>query len=115
MIKALLWLVTVIVIAAIVYITALERTRDFAVLKAVGGRTADLGTSLLVQGLIMTLTAVVIAGVIQSVIAPSFPLKVRVPSSAWISTMVGASIAAVLAGTAGVLRVKSTPAAEAFG
>ena len=115
LIKALLWLITVIIIAAIIYITALERTRDFAVLKAVGGRTPDLGASLLIQGLLMTLIAVLIAGVLQSFIAPSFPLKVRVPSSAWITIAGGASIAAILAGAAGVLRVKSTSPAEAFG
>ena len=115
LIKALLWLITVIVIAAIVYVTALERTRDFAVLKAVGGRTSDLGASLVIQGLVMTLIAVVIAGVLQTFIAPSFPLKVLVPSGAWASIAGGASVAALLAGALGALRVKSTPPTEAFG
>lgn len=115
LIKALLWLITIIIIAAITYISALERTRDFAVLKAVGGRTKDLGASLLIQGLVMTLVAVLIAGVLQSVIAPRFPLAVRVPQGAWITIAIGASIAASLAGAAGVLRVKSTSPVEAFG
>lgn len=114
LIKVLLWLITVIIIAAIIYITALERTRDFAVLKAVGGRTPSLGGSLLAQGLVMTLLAVVIAGLLQLAIAPSFPLKVRVPSSAWITIGGGAALAALLAGGAGVMRVRSTSPAEAF-
>lgn len=115
LVRALLWLITVIIIAAIIYITALERTRDFAVLKAVGGRTADLGTSLLAQGVIMTLIAVALAGILQAFIAPSFPLKVRVPQSAWLTIGGGAAFAALVAGAAGVWRVKTTSPAEAFG
>lgn len=115
LVRALLWLITVIIIAAIIYITALERTRDFAVLKAVGGKTRDLGASLLIQGLLMTLIAVLIAGVLQSFLAPVFPLKVRVPANAWLVIGGGAAVAAVAAGAAGVMRVRSTSPAEAFG
>jgi len=115
LVRALLWLITVIIIAAIIYITALERTRDFAVLKAVGAKTRDLGSSLLVQGVLMTLLAVLVAGILQTVIAPSFPLKVRVPSSAWLTIGGGAAVAALVAGAAGVAKVRSTSPAEAFG
>ena len=115
LVQVLLWLITIIIIAAIIYITALERTRDFAVLKAVGGKTRDLSMSLLIQGLVMTLLAVAIAGVLQIFIAPSFPLKVRVPGSAWLTIAGGAAIAALAAGAAGVLKVRSTSPAEAFG
>jgi len=115
LVRALLWLITVIIIAAIIYITALERTRDFAVMKAVGGRTRDLGTSLLIQGVLMTLIAVAVAGVLQMFIAPTFPLKVRVPQSAWLTIGGGATLAALAAGAAGVMRVRATSPAEAFG
>lgn len=115
LVQVLLWLITVIIIAAIIYITALERTRDFAVLKAVGGKNRDLGLSLLVQGVVMTLIAVVLAGVLQTFIAPSFPLKVRVPSTAWFTIGGGAALAALVAGAAGVLKVKGTSPVEAFG
>ena len=115
LVRVLLWLITIIIIAAIIYITALERTRDFAVLKAVGGKTRDLGLSLLVQGVVMTVIAVILAGVLQTFIAPSFPLKVRVPSSAWLTIGGGAALAALAAGSAGVMRVRSTSPAEAFG
>jgi len=115
LVQVLLWLITIIIIAAIIYITALERTRDFAVLKAVGGNTRDLGLSLLIQGVVMTLIAVALAGVLQTFIAPSFPLKVRVPSSAWFTIAGGAAVAALVAGAAGVMKVRSTSPAEAFG
>ena len=115
LVRALLWLITIIIVAAVIYITALERTRDFAVLKAVGGRTSHLGLSLLVQGLIMTMIAVALAGLLQTFIAPSFPLAVRVPTSAWVTIGGGAAAAAMAAGMAGVLRIRSTEPAEAFG
>ncbi len=115
LVRVLLWLITVIIIAAIIYITALERTRDFAVLKAVGGRTRDLGLSLLIQGVLMTIIAVALAGLLQTFIAPTFPLKVRVPSSAWFTIGGGAALAALVAGSAGVMRVRATSPAEAFG
>lgn len=114
LVQVLLWLITVIIIAAIIYISALERTRDFAVLKAVGGRTRDLGLSLLLQGVIMTLIAVAVAGGLQLLIAPSFPLKVRVPSTAWFTIGGGAAVAALMAGMAGVTKVRRTSPTEAF-
>lgn len=115
LVQVLLWLITIIIIAAIIYISALERTRDFAVLKAVGGKTRDLGLSLLVQGVVMTLIAVVLAGVLQTFIAPSFPLKVRVAPTAWLTIGAGAFAASLAAGLAGVMKVRGTAPAEAFG
>ena len=115
LVQVLLWLITIIIIAAIIYISALERTRDFAVLKAVGGKTRDLALSLLLQGIVMTIIAVVLAGLLQTLIAPSFPLKVRVATSAWLTIGGGATLAAVVAGMAGVTRVRRTAPAEAFG
>lgn len=115
LIQVLLWMITVIVIAAVIYITALERTRDFALLKAVGGTTRDLAASLLLQGVVMTLLAVGLAGLLQHFLAPIFPLTIRVPPSAWFTITIGATAASLVAGAAGVLRVRSTPPTEAFG
>lgn len=115
LVQALLWLITAIVVAAIVYITALERTGDFAVLKAVGGRTRDLGMSLLVQGVVMTVLALGLAALLQSLVAPSFPMIVRVPAAAWWQIPLVAVLVAVVAGLIGVAKVRSTSPAEAFG
>lgn len=115
LVRALLWLITAIVIAAVVYITALERTRDFAVLKAVGGRNRALAGSLLIQGVIMTLLAVGIAAVLQTFVAPAFPMIVRIPDSAWWQVPVFGAVIAVVAGMAGVHKVHSTSPSEAFG
>lgn len=114
-VTSLLWLVTAIVIASMIYITALERTGDFAVLKAVGGRNRSLATSLLVQGLVMAVLAALIGAVLQFFVAPAFPLKVSIPSSAFITIPVVAAIIAMVAGLAGVWRMSRTSPVEAFG
>ena len=114
LVRGLLWLITLIIISAVIYITALERTRDFAVLKAVGANDRSLALSLIVQGILMTLLAVAIAAVLQLFIAPLFPMTVRVPGKAFWQIPVGGTIVALLAGIAGARRAASTPAAEAF-
>ncbi len=115
LVRALLWLITLIIIAAVIYITALESTRDFAVLKAVGGRTRSLGISLLVQGVVMTVLATGVAAILQNFVKPLFPMTVRIPSSAWWQIPVAAVLVAVVAGIAGVRKIGSTSPAEAFG
>ena len=42
----LLWVVAALVIGSVVYLSALERVRDFAVYKATGWTTRDLATGL---------------------------------------------------------------------
>ena len=114
LINGLLWLVTIIIITAVIYVAALERTRDFAVLKAVGARTRDLGASLLVQGVVMTIGAFAIAAILQRFIGPAFPMALRMQGSSWIQIFVTALIAAALAALAGIQRMRSISPAEAF-
>ena len=115
LVRALLWLITLIIIAAVIYITALERTRDFAVLKAVGGRDSMLSLSLLAQSVLMTLLATGVAAILQNFVKPLFPMSVRIPSSAWWQIPLAAVLVALIAGMAGVRKVGATSPAEAFG
>lgn len=114
LINGLLWLMTVIIVTAVIYVAALERTRDFAVLKAVGARTRDLGASLLVQGVVMTVGAFAIAAVLQRFIGPAFPLALRMQNSSWIQIFVTAVVASALAALGGIQRMRSISPAEAF-
>lgn len=112
--RGLLWLITAIVIAAVVYVGVLERTRDFAVLKAVGARNRDLASSILLQGVVMTLLATALAALLQFVVAPAFPLTIRIPASAWWQIPFIAVVVSLIAGAGGVWKVSSTSPAEAF-
>jgi putative ABC transport system permease protein len=115
LVRMLLWLITLIVIAAVIYITALERTRDVAVLKAVGANNRSLGLSLVAQGVIMAVLATLLAAVLQRFIAPLFPMAVRVTVGIFWQILIVGVVVAVIAGMAGVSRVSNTPPSEAFG
>ena len=114
LVRALLWMLAAIVIGAVVYLSALERQRDFAVLKAVGTPTRTLLGSLAIQAVFVALAAVVLGSIIQLFLAPRFPLRVRVPSDAYWQLPVLAVIVALVAGAVGMRRVARADPATAF-
>ncbi len=115
LIRVLLWVVAGIIIGAVVYLSALERQRDFAVLLAVGGRTRQLSLSLAIQAVFVAVVAVAIAAGLQAIVVPVFPLKVRVPVSALWQVPLVAIVVSLLAASAAMRRVRRTDPAEAFG
>jgi putative ABC transport system permease protein len=115
LIRVLLWVVAAIIIGAVVYLSALERQRDFAVLLAVGGRTRQLAASLAIQAVFVALLAVGTAAALQAVVAPVFPLKVRVPANSLWQLPAVAVVVSLLAATAAMRRVRKTDPAAAFG
>ncbi len=115
LIRILLWVVAAIIIGAVVYLSALERQRDFAVLLAVGGRSRQLAGSLAIQAVFVALLAVGTAAALQSVVAPVFPLEVRVPAASLWQLPTVAVVVALLAASAAMRRVRRTDPAAAFG
>ena len=114
MIRILLWFVAAMIIGTMTYLSSLERRRDVAVLKAVGASTARLGTSIALQGALTALTAAAVAGVLQGVLAPVFPLEVSVPGSALVQVPVIAVLVALLAGSVGLRKAIRVDPALAF-
>ena len=115
LIRILLWVVAAIIIGAVVYLSALERQRDFAVLLAVGGRSRQLASSLAIQAVFVALLAVGTAAALQAIVAPVFPLKVRVPVASLWQLPTVAVLVALLAASAAMRRVRKTDPAAAFG
>jgi len=115
LIRGLLWLVTAIIVGGVLYLTALERQRDFAVLRAVGGTSRQLGFGLAAQGLALALLAVALATALQVVIVPLFPLTVRIPVRAYWQIPLLAGVVAFLATRASSSRAARTDPASAFG
>jgi putative ABC transport system permease protein len=113
-VRILLWVVAAVIIGSVVYLSALERQRDFAVLKAIGTSNRTLLASLALQAVIVALAAVAIAAVVQVFLAPVFPLKVTVPSRAFWQLPLFAVVIALLAGLAGMRRVARSDPALAF-
>jgi putative ABC transport system permease protein len=114
LVRALLWIVAAIVVGAVVYLSALERQRDFAVLKAVGAPDRALLGSLALQAVLVALLAVGLGAVIQVFLAPRFPLVVIVPARAFWQLPVFAVVMALAAGIVGMRKVLRADPSQAF-
>lgn len=114
LIRALLWLVAAMLIGAVVYLAALERTRDVAVLAAVGVATRTVAASLALTALVIALASSAIATLLYRVLEPVFPLPVHVEPSALVQLPVVAVVVAILASIAGVRRIARVDPALAF-
>jgi putative ABC transport system permease protein len=114
LIRVLLWAVAAIIIGAVVYLSALERSRDFAVMRAVGAPVSKLGGSLALQALLIAIVAVAVAAVLQYLVVPVFPLKVRVPIRSLWQLPLLAAVVALVAAAGGMRRVRKTDPAQAF-
>ena len=115
LIRVLLWLVAACIIGSIVYLTALERTRDFAVFKAVGTSAAAIGAGLALQAVILALVSAVLATVLAQLLAPLFPLPVTVPLSAFLLLPVVAVAVGLVASLVGLRRTVRVSPSVAFG
>lgn len=114
LIRVLLWFVAAMIIGTLTYLSALDRRRDVAVLKAVGGGTGQLGTSIALQGVLVALVAAAAATGLQAVLVPVFPMKLVMPGSAFIQLPVIAVLVALAAGAAGLRKAVRTDPALAF-
>lgn len=114
LIRILLWLVAALIIGTMTYLSALERRRDVAVLKAVGASTGQLGISIALQGVLVAAVAALLAAVLQVAIVPVFPLEVSVPRRAFVDVPVIAVVVSLLAGVVGLRKAVSVDPALAF-
>ncbi len=115
LIRVLLWIVAAIVVGAVVYLSALERSRDFAVLKAVGAKGRSLAAGLALQAVIIAVIGAGLAAVLATLIQPVFPLAVTVPAAAYWQIPLAAAIVGLVAAVFGVRKVDRTDPAAAFG
>ena len=112
--RAFMWVIAALIVAALVYVTALERTRDFAVLKAVGASTRLLFAGLAAQAVIVALAAAVIAAVLSNFMTGIFAQPVDIPGSAFIILPLSALVVGLLASLAALRRAASVDPAAAF-
>src|SRR3546814_10657093 len=92
------------IIGTMIYLSALERRRDVAVLKAVGSSTGQMAGSIALQGALTALAAALIASVLQVALVPVFPLEVTLPDRAFWQIPVIAVLVSLVAGGVGLLR-----------
>ena len=114
LVRALLWFVAAMIIGAVVFLSAIERRRDFAVLKAVGASNAKLAVGLALQAVLIAVVAVLVASGLQLLLRPAFPLRIRVPHADYWRIPILAAIAALAAAAAAMRSVVRTDPATAF-
>jgi putative ABC transport system permease protein len=114
-IAIMLWIVAALIVGSVIYLSALERTRDFAVFKAVGISTRSVLAGLAVQAVVVAVIAAVLGGLLSLVMAPIFPMTVVIPASAYLLLPVIAIAIGLLASMAGLRRAVTVDPALAFG
>lgn len=114
-VTVLLWVVAACIIGSVVLLSAMERTRDFAVFKATGASTRSIGAGLLFQALVLAFVASLIAMVIGYLLAPRFPMTIEIPASAVVTLPVVALVIGAIASLAGLRRSTAISPAAAFG
>lgn len=111
----LLWVVAALIVGSMIYMSALERTRDFAVFKAVGVPTRSILVGLAMQAVIVAVLAAVLGGALSVLLGPLFPMRVDIPRVAFLLLPVVAITIGVLASLAGLRRAVTVDPALAFG
>jgi putative ABC transport system permease protein len=77
--QAFLWIVAAVIIGTVTYLSALERLRDFAVLKAVGASSGQLYAGLAVQAVLMAVAAAGVAIATARLLTPVIPMPTDIP------------------------------------
>jgi putative ABC transport system permease protein len=111
----LMWLIAAGIIGLIVYLSAIERTRDFAVFKATGAPNRIIVGGLMLQAVIVAVVAALLAIGVSGFVAQALPLKGSLNAAAVLQLLVISIAVGVLSSLAGVRRALGTDPAVAFG
>jgi putative ABC transport system permease protein len=111
----LLWMVAALVIGSVVYLSALERRRDFAVYKATGWSTRSLAIGLASQAVLLSTVASLVGVGVAQLLLPLFPMEFEVPGVARALLPVIGLLVGLLASGAGLRKAVGVEPALAFG
>ena len=113
--NVLLWVIAAGIIGSIVYLTVIERQRDFAVLKATGFASAGLFVSLAIEAIVIAVAAAIVATVLAVAIHGSLALRVEISSATYLGLVGISVVVGVLASLVGLRRAVGVDPALAFG
>lgn len=115
LVLGLLFLVAALIIGSVVFLSALDRVRDFAVLKAVGAASSKLLAGVALQSLVLTLAAGIIGVLLAQVIAPVLPMHSEIGAGSYLMLAAVGIVVGVLGSIAGIRRAVTIDPASAFG
>lgn len=113
--RVLMWLIATIIISALIYVSALQRTRDFAVMKAVGASSRLLFIGLAVQAVIVALAAAVFAECTAWLLKPLMAIPIEVAFSSYLVLPLVAVVVGLLSSLVALRRAVNVDPALAFG
>lgn len=113
--KILMWIIAGIIIAALLYVSALQRVRDFAVLKALGSSTLLLLGSLALQAVVVSLLAAAFAAIISNFMSGIFQSPVAIPGSSFVALPIIAVVVGLIASLVALRQATGADPAAAFG
>ena len=111
----ILWAVAALIVGSVIYISALERQRDFAVFKATGVATRAIAAGVVVQAIVLALVAALFGCVFAAFLAPNIPMPVSITARAYILLPVLGAFIGALASLMGLRRAVLVDPALAFG
>ncbi len=112
--RLLLWVVAAAIVGSILYISALERSRDFAVFKAFGTPSRDLVGTLMVEAVAISATSAALAIVVSRPMTALFPAVISFPARVLALLPLVALAVGLLGGLTGARRAISVDPAQAF-
>jgi putative ABC transport system permease protein len=110
-----MWAVAVIIVAALIYVSALQRVRDFAVLKALGSSSRVLFGSLCLQAVLVTLVAAGFGAVSCNLLKALFTQPIAIPTSAFVTLPIVAVGVGVLSSLVALRTATGADPVAAFG
>jgi putative ABC transport system permease protein len=113
--RTLMWVIATLIVSALIYVSALQRVRDFAVLKALGSSSRALFGSLCLQAVIVTLLAAVFGGVMSRFMTGIFSQPVAIPDAAYFTLPLVAVAVGVIASLAALRTATGADPVAAFG
>jgi putative ABC transport system permease protein len=111
----LLWVVAAMIVGSVIYVSVLERQRDFAVFKATGVSSNSILGGLTIQAVVLTLAAAIIGSGVALLLAPAFPVPVSLTLESFLLLPAIAIVIGLVASLAGLRRAVSVDPAVAFG
>ena len=114
-VSLLLWLLAAGIIGSIIYLTALERSRDFAVFKATGMPMRIITGGLAAQSVFLALIAAIIAVGLAHLIVLGIPFPSDISPASIAQLVVISLVVGLVASVSSLRRVRHTDPALAFG
>jgi putative ABC transport system permease protein len=111
----LMWLVAAAIVASMLYVAALERKRDFAVLKALGASSRTLFMSLVLEAVVVTLLAAALAEILANLLTGAFAQPIDITPDTRLVLPLIAVVVGIVASLTALRRVTGADPATAFG